>query len=85
MQITDKEIQKELNARINAHKLSIVNAYLQQQYMEEEEKSPIKLPDVIAEKNAKNYSLQQTARFLLTGTLEDAYNASWFYLAEQLP
>ena len=81
----DKKIQKELNARIAGHKLLVVNTYIQQQYLDAEKLSPIVLPDVIAEKNAKEFSQRLTAQYLLNGILEQEYNKSWFYLAEQLP
>ena len=87
MQLTeqDKQIQRELNRRISAHKLIIVNTHLQQQYLEAEKESPIQLPEVIAEKNAKAFSQRLTAQYLLNGILEDEYNKAWYYLAEQLP
>lgn len=81
----DKKIQQELDARISAHKLAIVNAHWYNKYMEAEEHATIKLPPVIAEKNAQEFSNKLTAQILLSGTLENQYNEAWFYMAQQLP
>ena len=81
----DKRIQQELSKRISAHKLAVVTAHLQQQYLEAEQNSVIKLPEVIAEKNAKRFSAQLTAEYLMAGIIEDEYNKAWYYLSEQLP
>ena len=83
--LTDEEIQKELKERIEGHKLAITNAYWYNKYLDAEHSSAIKLPEVIAEKNASAFSNRLTAQILLSGTLEDEYNKAWFHLSESLP
>ena len=81
----DLTLERELNVRINQHKMTMLMARIARKYIEDESKAEIKLPMPQLQEQAVQVAQQLTSRIMLLGKLDDAYTEAWDALKEVIP
>ena len=78
-------LERELNIRINQHKMTMLMARIARQYIDEQNTGEIKIPELILESQAVQVAQAKTSRIMLEGKLEESYNEAWEALKEVIP
>ena len=78
-------LEKELQARIFMHKVSIAGGVLMKEYMEKELQGNIKLPNHIIKEQADEYSNGIIQQAMQNGTFEVLYENSWEKIKNTIP
>ena len=78
-------LERELNIRINQHKMTMLMARIARQYIDEQNTGEIKIPELVLESQAVQVAQAKTSRIMLEGKLEESYNEAWEALKEVIP
>ena len=78
-------LEKELQARIFMHKVSIAGGVLMKEYMEKELQGNIKLPNHIIKEQADQYSNGIIQQAMQNGTFEELYQNAWDKIKNTIP
>ena len=78
-------LEKELQARIFMHKVSVTGGVLMKEYMDKELQGNIKLPNHIIKEQADEYSNGIIQQALQNGTFEVLYENSWEKIKHTIP
>ena len=78
-------LEKELQARIFMHKVSIAGGVLMKEYIEKELQGNIKLPNHIIKEQADEYSNGIMQQALQNGTFEVLYEDAWNKIKNTIP
>ena len=78
-------LEKELQARIFMHKVSVTGGVLMKEYMDKELQGNIKLPNHIIQDQADEYSNGIIQQALQNGTFEVLYEVAWNKIKNTIP
>ena len=80
-----KELLKELEARIYLHKVSITGAVLMIEYMDRESQGDVNLPPFTIKEQADKYSSSMVQDAMARGTFNQLYNNAWESIKNTMP
>lgn len=78
-------LEQEFLLRVTGHKLSLLSAVLEKEYVEENLKGDVTIPEFIVKEQAPLVAKQEVAQIFLDGKLDEEYNKAWEKVKDVIP
>lgn len=78
-------IESELKLRIFQHKVSILGAYITEQYIKEQEMGEVSIPEFMREKPSMSFIAETIQQYQEQGVFDEKYAEAWEYIGTKLP
>ena len=85
MEEQELTVEKELLARIFAHKTTLLMTKIANEYVKEQTKGTIQIPLFQLQEQAVEIANKQVQNYLLAGKLDEEYNNAWENIKEVIP